>query len=504
MIDPKERQLDAAVQDALLRRWVALARELNLTGNIQESGQYVLELYSQPHRRYHNLRHLQYCLETLDQVKDHVKDLPAAEAALWFHDAIYEVGSRDNELKSAAMAREVLTALGMVPSARIERVAHLILATSHSGEAKTDDAKILCDIDLSILGQPEDVYRQYSSAIRAEAQLDDKTYSDRRMCFLEQMLSSPTVRSGKRGVFNTDLFQSRFGFQAYRNIRRELEELRGSAPELECSLIEVRQRIAGLYSTFGRHGIGESILTDDRAITSGPLLGPLDHIVPGDIARYATKAMTTQGSVEDFKHFLPRLFELLVVEGDYLDPEVLVGKLTYGEWATWPVEEQQAVLEFLRAWWRAVLSHFPENLATIGDYNAWERAAEPRLNISADDCLCAIAQACDDLHPFLDDWTQGRKAAALRHLAAFIADNVASLREERGLKNTFWGNGPGGAEQVVRWLMRSEFVEQIRTTAKEITDLTAALELDQAADSLEAILTSSKGRTARGPSEANE
>lgn len=64
-----------------------------------------------------------------------------------------------------------------------------------------------------------------------------------------------------------------------------------------------------------------------------------------DLGFFLFKAMTTFGEVDDFKHFLPRIFELFVVdcEGCPYDAWLLPSKLAYGEFAGWPEEEQAAV-----------------------------------------------------------------------------------------------------------------------------------------------------------------
>ena len=70
-----------------------------------------------------------------------------------------------------------------------------------------------------------------------------------------------------------------------------------------------------------------------------------------DLSRYAAKAMTTRGGVEDFKHFLPRIFELVAIEDPGIDLFSVAGKLEYGQWENWPELEREAIIAFLYAWW---------------------------------------------------------------------------------------------------------------------------------------------------------
>ncbi|MCY2929525.1 MAG: hypothetical protein NTV86_08530 [Planctomycetota bacterium] len=208
------------IKAALAGRWAALAAELKLTGDVAAAGGRIVDCYSQPHRRYHNLEHLQYCLRMLDEVSASLKERAIVEAAIWFHDAVYVPGAQDNEANSAQWAREVLTNLGL-DARRVERVASLVMSTDHRGRANGHDARVLCDIDLSILGQPEEVYRRYAAAVRAEAGLEEREFNQRRIEFINWIVN----RGPDRPLFHTEAFRSRLEAQAQANLRRERDEL---------------------------------------------------------------------------------------------------------------------------------------------------------------------------------------------------------------------------------------------------------------------------------------
>jgi len=70
-----------------------------------------------------------------------------------------------------------------------------------------------------------------------------------------------------------------------------------------------------------------------------------------NLDQYAFKAISTWGSVEDFKHFLPRVFELMIGEGFLTDTFVVLGKLAFGGWKDWPEVEQKGIQRFLQDWW---------------------------------------------------------------------------------------------------------------------------------------------------------
>jgi hypothetical protein len=60
-----------------------------------------------------------------------------------------------------------------------------------------------------------------------------------------------------------------------------------------------------------------------------------------------TDALFVWGNVDDYKHFLPRIFELAVArESEFVDEAIVFNKLHHGEWRSWPDAEQQAVEHF--------------------------------------------------------------------------------------------------------------------------------------------------------------
>jgi hypothetical protein len=76
-----------------------------------------------------------------------------------------------------------------------------------------------------------------------------------------------------------------------------------------------------------------------------------------DLSRYALKAMTTWGDTEDFKHYLPRIFELLSSTDFIVDSFVVLGKLEYGKWQDWSDKERNSIINFLLAWWIDLIKH---------------------------------------------------------------------------------------------------------------------------------------------------
>lgn len=165
---------------------------------------------------------------------------------------------------------------------------------------------------------------------------------------------------------------------------------------------------------------------------------PLRLLSADDLWKYAFKAMTTWGDEVDLKHFLPRVFQLLVNSPDeFPDGEALFGKLTLANWQDWPRNEQQAALEYLQALWSWVI------VALSSD----------GYGTGVDLYICAIGQAVDDLRPFLQVWQDTEHAIAVENLAEFVNYNAPAINDQRKLANAFWSERPVQMQQVLDWVL---------------------------------------------------
>ena len=95
--------------------------------------------YSEAHRCYHTLEHLAECLACFEGVRELAMHGAEVEAALWFHDAVYEPTRTDNESRSAELAHRLLLDAG-VRRERVSRIEQLVDMrpldeTSHRSES---------------------------------------------------------------------------------------------------------------------------------------------------------------------------------------------------------------------------------------------------------------------------------------------------------------------------------------------------------------------------------
>jgi hypothetical protein len=132
--------------------------------------------------------------------------------------------------------------------------------------------------------------------------------------------------------------------------------------DFNASIIFVKVPIMqpeSLYTTFARYPLKPTLrgcpCCVSEADKSRLHVAPLRELTSEDLSRYAWKAMSTFGDEEDFKHFLPRMLELMALGDSPVDDDLLLHKLEYAKWRTWPAEEVQAVEAFLLEWWQSSL-----------------------------------------------------------------------------------------------------------------------------------------------------
>lgn len=176
----------------------------------------LVSAYSEPQRSYHTLQHLEECLNLLDLLS--CEHLELVEVALWFHDAVYDPKAKDNEERSAELARTALID-GSVAETTIAEVQRLIMLTkSHQPGAGPNDA-VLLDIDLAILGHSEDRFGEYEQQIRQEySWVPNEVYRAKRAEVLAAFLQ-------RQSIFLTPQFHELFEARARANLYQLISSL---------------------------------------------------------------------------------------------------------------------------------------------------------------------------------------------------------------------------------------------------------------------------------------
>jgi predicted metal-dependent HD superfamily phosphohydrolase len=195
---------------------------LGATRKIAEAHAALLDAYSEKHRAYHTLAHVEACLQHLNTLRDLAKAPEEIALALWFHDAVYKSPALfSNEKASARMALRWGRAMG-ISEESLRRIESMILRTeTHAmdpGESEQGpDLALFLDIDLAILGADEVGYATFERDIRAEYRWVplESLYTSGRVKALRRLLA-------RKPIYATERMRSLFEARAQENIRRTI------------------------------------------------------------------------------------------------------------------------------------------------------------------------------------------------------------------------------------------------------------------------------------------
>lgn len=213
-------------REYLHAEWQRLGGLLGLreTGEVdtwQRLGGELVARWNEPHRSYHDERHLEDVLLSLDHLATRGERLrPATLLAAWFHDAVYAGVGGSDERDSANLAAVSLRGFGLEP-ALVQHVSELVVATTPALQHAHVEEPLahLLDADLAIFASPRSRYADYSGAVRAEyAHIAEPEFVVGRARILTTYLEQPTI-------YRTPSAQQLWEERARANLAREVEQL---------------------------------------------------------------------------------------------------------------------------------------------------------------------------------------------------------------------------------------------------------------------------------------
>ncbi|MFZ0529938.1 MAG: DUF4031 domain-containing protein [Propionicimonas sp.] len=207
-VRPHDRTPPAVrVLPGLVRAWAEL-----LPG-VDSLGTELLERWQEPHRHYHDVRHLAGSLAALGELDR--SGTRTAGLALWFHDAVHTGGAGADEEASAELAVSRLSRAGLA-SAEVDEVARLVLLTiGHTPAADDPVGAAVVDADLSVLGAAPGRYHVYARDVRLEYPgFTDQEFAAGRVRVLETLISRDVL-------FHTEHGRSRWLAPARANLASE-------------------------------------------------------------------------------------------------------------------------------------------------------------------------------------------------------------------------------------------------------------------------------------------
>jgi len=164
------------------------------------------------------LLNLEKLIDELNTCKHLIADWDTLLFSVFYHDIIYNVLKSNNEEKSADLAVKRLSAINF-PKDKINTCREQIIATKSHLASINKDTNLFTDADLSILGQPTDLYVQYCAQIRNEYSIyPDIVYKPGRKKVVTHFLNMEKL-------FKTSYFSDKYELQAKKNLESELNML---------------------------------------------------------------------------------------------------------------------------------------------------------------------------------------------------------------------------------------------------------------------------------------
>lgn len=208
-----------------------------------------------------------------------------------------------------------------------------------------------------------------------------------------------------------------------------------------------RQKLDAVYDAFALYrrplALEASPLRDPQELLRQLTSHPLRLLEVSDVQDYAATALTTVGTVENYKHFLPRLLELAMVCGA-IASDTIAWKLEYAEWRAWPKIEQQVLEQIFVCACLAAFEQHPDNYVAGG----W-LVSLAILNMDLSQIQAEVLMSNND-------------CCALQLADLILAD---TLFESDPSQRAYWETVPNKTVQETRsWLLSEEVRTFILTT----------------------------------------
>lgn len=179
------------------------------TSQIDAAAHRLIDRWTEPERRYHDVSHLVDLLQHVDELNQECHDLHAVRLAAWYHGAVFDAAESaayaqrggEDEAASAEVAREDLLALGL-PEKSVDRVAAMVAGLArHAAPRESVDAAVLSDADLAILASDPQRYRSYLSRVREEySHIPTRDYLEARRAIVEKLLARERLYTSPLGT----------------------------------------------------------------------------------------------------------------------------------------------------------------------------------------------------------------------------------------------------------------------------------------------------------------
>ena len=210
---------------------------------------------------------------------------------------------------------------------------------------------------------------------------------------------------------------------------------------------KLKHNIENLYKVFAKYGATDmtgSLLYEDLPKWNKEIFSkPLEELDENDLSRYTAKAMTTWGSANDYKHFLPRIFELTAELRTPYEIWIAFDKLNLAEWQNWIEEEQNVIHDFMIVLWESIVND---------DSN--------KAECEFKNYFSAIAHFYPNFIELLNIWAKSESKAGIKHLVGYIVDEQTTLFDRKRING--FHDQKENAEEFINWVLSDTILDKIQ------------------------------------------
>ncbi len=160
---------------------------------------------------------------------------------------------------------------------------------------------------------------------------------------------------------------------------------------------------------------------------------PLAELTGEELHFFVFKVCYTWGDVNDYKHFLPRVFELIAQykEGE-IEAWIAIEKLSYCNWEDWKKPEYEAILNYLNSLWVQLINE--EEVDALWNF---------------EELFTSIAKVHPAFNYMLKEWEESKSVASTLRFCEFIGGTATELTRRGQVKQL--KDEPELSDEFVRW-----------------------------------------------------
>jgi len=184
---------------------------------------------------------------------------------------------------------------------------------------------------------------------------------------------------------------------------------------------------------------------EDNNLLHSTSLRQLQHT---HLQKYYFSGLLTFGDVDDFKHVLPRVCELMVTAPEQcpVNIEIILSKFSHAEFWKWPADEYQCVTRFLLKLWEINRQIIIDDQRTP-DFDEW---------------FCGLSLAFPTSDLILSAWENDTSMISQLNIIRFFTDNYRSIKKNK-LSNAFWNDSENKVSEIIAWFKSGVYNKTLTT-----------------------------------------